>query len=500
LLDYLEHLALELKENHWIYLILIIYIIILTVLILNHEPWFDESNPWLMARDGDILDIFTKYLRYEGFPGLWYLILIIPAKLNLPFLCLNLISGLIATVSAFIILRYSPFPPFFKILIPFSYFLFYQYAVVSRTYVLIPFFLFLLAKHERKKNEKVFLYAFLLGLLANTSAHGFIISGALSLIFARDLLLKKVVWQKRLKQIKALVLIGFFLFIAFLQVYPIPQDKIPHRDLNFSLQSFIQQSPQIINDSLTENMYVSLLTLAVLLVWMHKKKLLLEFLLPTGSLLLFFSFGIYKPWHQGILFMVLLYVFWIGWGKNDKRKLFKKIKLESLSIAAMTLILFVHIYWAVSVSISDYYEPYSGSKEIALFIKDNKIKNKKIFATGFHSFSILPYFDSNIFDNYNSGKEYSFFLWSKKKNEMIAQSLDGISYKKPVNIAQYLGNKYDYVILGIKFHWQKEILKLPGYQFIRIFKGYIFWKDRALEQDSFSLYKLENHKILKNES
>ena len=57
-------------------LLVLISFIILTVIVgKNHEPWADEAQAWLLARDASIKDLITVNMRYEGSPVLWHMIL-----------------------------------------------------------------------------------------------------------------------------------------------------------------------------------------------------------------------------------------------------------------------------------------------------------------------------------------------------------------------------------------------------------------------------------------
>ena len=129
----------DFKKNWFIYLILIIYIILLAIMIYYHEPWADEAHSWFLVKNDNLFEMLTKHLRYFGHPSLWYLILMIPAKIGLPYVTMSIISGMIATAGVYVFLKYSPFPKIIKALFPFSYFIFYQYAVIARSYVLLPF-------------------------------------------------------------------------------------------------------------------------------------------------------------------------------------------------------------------------------------------------------------------------------------------------------------------------------------------------------------------------
>jgi hypothetical protein len=56
-----------------------VYTVAVAVLVTRHEPWFDEAQAWLLARDTAPLTLVTDALRYEGSPGLWHLTLTLTA-------------------------------------------------------------------------------------------------------------------------------------------------------------------------------------------------------------------------------------------------------------------------------------------------------------------------------------------------------------------------------------------------------------------------------------
>ena len=65
--------------------VLIIYISGLIFVGCFHEPWFDESQAWLIARCVSFKELFTYVPHYEGHPPLWHLILSVFAKNGAPF-------------------------------------------------------------------------------------------------------------------------------------------------------------------------------------------------------------------------------------------------------------------------------------------------------------------------------------------------------------------------------------------------------------------------------
>ena len=60
------------------------YALLTSILVAHHEPWRDEVDAWLTARDETPLAVF-KLAGYSGTPALWYLLQMPFAKLGLHF-------------------------------------------------------------------------------------------------------------------------------------------------------------------------------------------------------------------------------------------------------------------------------------------------------------------------------------------------------------------------------------------------------------------------------
>ena len=49
----------------------VIYALVVVLMVLHHEPWADEAQAWLLARDASLWDLWTRLMHYEGSPGIW---------------------------------------------------------------------------------------------------------------------------------------------------------------------------------------------------------------------------------------------------------------------------------------------------------------------------------------------------------------------------------------------------------------------------------------------
>src|SRR4051794_3357568 len=154
--------------------LVVIYSAIVAGAARAHEPWADEAQSWLIARDASLFEIWTKLVRLEGSPGLWHSLLHSLIALGLPYSGLNYVSGVLGLSAALVVFFFSPFPLAIRALLPFTYFLCFQYAVVARNYSLAPVLLFSAAAAYRAGLNRLLLI--LLILLATVSAQAFLLS------------------------------------------------------------------------------------------------------------------------------------------------------------------------------------------------------------------------------------------------------------------------------------------------------------------------------------
>ena len=136
----------------------ILYIAIIAIVMCFHEPWFDEAQSWLIARDSSLADIISVRTHYEGHPPFWNLLLAIAAKNGVPYefgikgiqlVCASLLGAWLIFKSPF--KHASSLATF---LIPFTYFACFQYGVTSRPYALLCLSLLVAAHYWNSADSK----------------------------------------------------------------------------------------------------------------------------------------------------------------------------------------------------------------------------------------------------------------------------------------------------------------------------------------------------------
>jgi len=461
------------------YLIVGIYVVLGVLVLRKHEPWADEAQAWLIARDSGLFELLFQRLRYEGHPGLWYLILMIPSRIFPYYPTIQVICFFIATAGVYVFVRTSPFPTILKILFPFTYFIFYQYAIVARSYTLLPLLIFMIGSIYPQKSERVYLFTILLCLLAYTSVFSALI--AISVMFIH-LLHTLQSWnrlgsEKQKRQIISFAVFTLFLLLMAVQLWQ-PPDSSFAKNYHFEPHRIKSMFLKVLDEIFFEIQPLSYLALVISCLWFWSQRVLLLYFLSSFSIILLFAIKYYNSWHQGILFLAWILPMWISFQKSDTRERITWTYFSRIATITFTAVFILHVYWAYSSAISDYHGSYSGGQAVANYIKEKDLSNTKIYATNFWSTSILPFFNKNIFANHNQGKRPAFWFWSDNnkhnRNHLLNNNLDLILEKQP-----------DLIIIGRP---TEPLTEINGYQTVGLFESNLYWKNKVKEKNHFAVY------------
>ena len=224
----------------WETMALLGYVAVVASGVRWHEGWTDEAQAWMIARDMGWWQMMLHGVRYEGTPGLWHSVLWVMARLHLSYIGMHYAAALLAVAGAAVLLRWAPFPRYLKLLIPFTFFLAYQDAVVARSYVLFAGLGFGAAALLRGRIRRPLLLAVLLGLIAQISIHGCIASGGLAIVAAVEAWQAGLHRMRRYQAAAGLLLLFWLLAIA---------TAAPPRDLDFAAAKNLHKARIWVRDS-----------------------------------------------------------------------------------------------------------------------------------------------------------------------------------------------------------------------------------------------------------
>ena len=467
-------------------LIFIAYMAVVVVVMCFHEPWFDEAQSWLIARDSSFADLLTLRPHYEGHPPLWTLLLSITAKTGVPYeiglkgvqiLCTALLGG-------WLIFR-APFSKLAVFLLPFTYFLCFQYGVTSRPYALLCAALFMVAHYWKQSDSKpsdTWKLALSLVLLCAISAYGIALAAGFALAWiwraAKSAGIKKAFAEifsnaNRLVSWIILALVGIASIIC---IWP-ASNAFASRE-TFDGNSPLTQFLSFIFVMPSESMFtqfagdVSLrrLTLSVpsaiicviisILIWAfavriaYRRGMLVSLILPylTFAAIATQYFTLH---HVGIVFVFFVAQLWMCIARKPLESkdmptiIFRLFKAEykntnktensnsksasksagSKVIAGIitVVLLYPSLVWNAYSCVNDIRFDYSGSRALAQFIKQNHAENKRFVTSWLHQDEKTDKQGNVIVPEFEDIHQYSWQLITA--NPYFSKNLIDCSYK-----------------------------------------------------------------------
>lgn len=414
----------RLCEKYIIFGVFLLYAGLTFAGVIFHEPWRDEAQAWLIARDLDIISIFQQ-MPYEGSPALWHLLLVPLAKAGLPYFSESLLHLIIMLTATFIVMKYAPFPLITRLLLPFTYFFLFEYSLIARNYAPGILLLLLIAFVYSKRFEKPRTYALLVFLLFQTNIHSFFPALALFLGFIYEN--TRITKQKKFSvtNVGAMLLVFFGMLIAFFQSYP-PPDQIYSGIFPFFMPRAITEAISMallpFKGQYPLTLPVAITVLLIFIIHLISNPLpLLYFLFSLAGLAYIFVFHHHGALrHQGLILIIFLFTLWISRDRRNGPEWAATIVTRKNVFWILNLILLLSVIPGITSLIRDYRVPYSGAKNMAIYINQNQLQSKTIAAAEAPACSaILPWLDRKKFYYLDLHEKGSFITWDQHYQKAI---------------------------------------------------------------------------------
>jgi len=434
----------------------------------HHEMWRDEHQAWLVARDAHSLPELFANMKYEGNPALWHLLLFGITRFTHNPIFMQVLHLFIAGGFIFVFNRYCEMKLLYKVLFSFGYLPLYEYAVISRGYGLGLLLIFIACALFKNRSSHYLVIFVVLGLLANVTIYGLIISLGLVGILILDYFLTRKKGDNLSRAF--LTGVGIYLFlaaVAILQIMPDKNNSFPaqiaetwfegwrwsyilsrlfttyfympdphgmhfwNSNVFFDNAAFdeapnrwqwvIQHPPIILVFA-----FLPLPTFLLgLLLFLNRPLILLLYAGVTLLLLAAFYYTLLVHMRYcGHLLVILIVCVWLS--AYFPAHAYRKGLLRSLANAGGRLqkpllasILLFHIGAATIAYAKDFKYEFSASKEVADFIRQEKLETLDI--AGMTDFTISPlatYLNKKIF--YLQSLEWgSFTRWNKQRRNVL---------------------------------------------------------------------------------
>jgi hypothetical protein len=383
--------------------LLFLFFICLTAIGLhNHAMWLDETSCWLVARDSNSFGEMLQNNANGGHPIIWNLLLFILSRFTQSIIAMQVLHLCISATAAYLFLRYSPFSVLFKTGVLFSYFIFFEYNLISRSYDLSWLLIVVFCTLYMQEKKNYLLLTITLILLANIHLFSLFVSLPLFIITLYS-------YSKEATNIKRNLILYCLLFIAAVSFslyiiippeqtlivrqtaghytdygriskalsyfvrgyYPLPD----FTDVHYWNTNYIVNHAKILSIALTPS-----LILIPLVLFYNKPLVLLLFHIPNLLILLFiFRLQLLTSVHyKGYLFMLLIISLWLSKDESLTRNYFSAKWTERLNkrktwtyIPFISSILICQVAAGAYAYYKDVTSPLSEGKEVANYIKTN---------------------------------------------------------------------------------------------------------------------------------
>lgn len=447
------------------YICFLFFIVLISVISFFHEPWYDEAQAWQIARCASLYDIFFTIPHFEGHPPLWHLILAPFAKLGLPYeFSLSFVNIIFMSAAVWLIIFKTKLPDIMKLTFPFTYFVFYQYGVVSRPYSVMALAFMLCAVFYKDKEKKPFRMVLSLMLLCAASAYGIVYAFLICIAWLIEIMKGKNFFAfvkdfVKSRTFYSLLLLACFAFALLLMILPSKNSLVAVSKTEADVLSFVNNylytflimpfdatigsvntaDVNIFREDFINPAYIPYFILSfaiyVLLFIFAKKSRKTPLFLPFVLMPLFFG-SVFLYCHHIGLFMLYLIFFVSVCFETYKPTVENTSAISGTTFFLMFtyITIIVQLLWTIGSCALEITKKYYSGRDIAKYISENDltdqyllpmgsvIKNGFDFSRSAYAVSVLPYFDQNIFPTVPEGYDTN-YSYSK---EELEQQLDDV--------------------------------------------------------------------------
>jgi hypothetical protein len=368
------------------WMVLAVFAVATLLVTLHHEPWRDEAETWLVARDLPLADVLT-WTRPAGTPFLWPALVLPFARSGAPYIAQSLLHWSLAVGAAALFVFFAPFALLTRILFLASFYPAYQYTAIARTYALGILLLFAVLALWPHRSRHPLLVGGLIALLPNANAHSAAPAVALMVL----LLVERV--RARARDWRAWAALGLMLLGLALAALQLKTSGhfVPPQVVSAPYWGAFSEAltgawfPAIEHGASAVVAWTGLLL--VLVALRHAPGALFFLISSLSGLAFIFTvlwIGGYR--HYGLILIAIVAALWLGHGTLTNPR------------TSRALALVVHVSLALSIAHTarffhaDLTRNFSGSREMANVLLQEELRALPIAAhPPTHAEAVLPY-------------------------------------------------------------------------------------------------------------
>jgi hypothetical protein len=433
-------------KNNWHWLVVLVLVCFNFWQIKHHVLWRDEMQHWLIAAQSRTLPELWANLELEAQAGMWHLLLWCLSKISMNPVIMQFVHFAIGTATVVLVMRSAPFPRLIRMLVVMGYYFSFEYLLISRNYVLGVFLVVLFCSLYEKVKQQPTIGGIVLGVLANTSIFGAVISLSLLIGLLIDKRKEDELSPEGSSVVKkyyvTLISVYMMLFLGIVLTMLLRQSPdLEGWHLTVSVQNVFEifknlasglAPVPVVSPNFWNYSYISTTTNqgAALLISLMVFCCALCALARTHIGLLAFMSGVglmgtmqYVKWyytlhHSGHAFILFVACMWLG--TTSWRSRLHSPFIGQISLCCCILLLSVNVCAAGIAAFFHATRPFSGSKRMAGFMSADSIAARPVVAhLDYAATSVSGYLGKSFFMVGNRKYE-RFIRWNKDRQKDVA--------------------------------------------------------------------------------
>lgn len=440
-------------------LAVLLYLVLMVAAQLRHEPWRDEVHCWMVGRDAQGLwDVLTGERRYDGHPFLWYWLLNLVSHFSRAPGAMQVFTVGSTALTAYLVAFRSPFATYERVLLLFSHYFVYEYAVVCRSYVVGVLLVCTFCALYDPRRIRFGWLSLLLVLLVAVSAYSALVAGALALfLFLHHLQIRRddrlaSFWSIAFPRAALLGLVIFCFGVAFVGVTTAPpadayfDSPIAGGTDKYAVFGALQRfligmvpipptgTVEVWNHSIFDTLspsYAAIVPwagLALLVLWIvalgRRPFLALPFVVGVLVMAAFQNFkymGAVRHWgHYSLLLVACVWL--------SRKAGFRPKKGWLLQRGLFALNMLAQVYSGFVLVRADLLGTFSGAKETATYIRDAGLQDEPLVGASDHPVSAVAGYLDREFVYPETGERGQTVLFHDRRKSPTSGDLLALAY------------------------------------------------------------------------
>ena len=191
----------------------LVFAVVTLVMVWFHEPWRDEAQAYLLARDNTLPGLIL-HMKHESQFLLWYLFTWPFVRLfGMPIFGVALLHWALSCSTAYLVVRRAPFRFLTRAALVFGVLFAFEFTVVARHYAAGVFLLAVLLMNWRERFRRPVLYACGIALCASANLPVWACLGGLCCAIGYEVVARRL-WSRRIIASMTICVFGFVLALG----------------------------------------------------------------------------------------------------------------------------------------------------------------------------------------------------------------------------------------------------------------------------------------------